>query len=751
MKRIGKYLIAVLILLIPISVFATETTEKLYIDIQIEEDGSLFVREIATLRGNYNGRLRSIEYTNPNLQKFTGKFSDFAGSDIYNASSITDLKVYDIKDKWSINFDSFNQLNRQFDSVSSASSGDYGVYEQKDTSQGVDLKIFNPSSYATAFYIEYRVKDAVVVHQDVAELYWNLLGNSYEENVEDFQVRVHLPGPDDDLRVWLHGPLYGNIERTSNALATVRFQDLEAYKPVSVRLMFDKSLVPNTKKVTQIAARDNILAYEQQEADKANAEREKLFQELVDDAKYYLDRAEEMGSLSDYNRAEKLINSLKESEEKTELMNRLPIVRAKVEIQLEKDVKFQIENVKQEKNHDSLNELQYRISLLQEGPTKENFKNEYLQLKIMVEEHLEKMQTITVGIFIGWILLIGLLIYISYLKHNKKIETGFHQQYYRDFPAEYSPGVLEYLMKKKITTNTFSATILDLIRKKVIKVEESSNSKTNKKNKNYTFLKQDTSIFLSKEEQDLIHFLFVIIGKNGTVTLNELKNYGNSEMKARHFIKEYNEFVSFAKESGKAENFYQKMPIINIIAIIFTIVGAFFMIVLLNKFEMSSWIFAIILLAIVFPIYIGTRKYRTQYGKTQYEMWKAHKNFLLDFGRFQEKELPDIKLWERYLVTATILGCAKEVQKSMQIHLEKMENIANGSDIYYDMSTIYTINHLLDSDFSNNVSASVQQAVSHSRSTIASANSSSSSGGGFGGGSSGGGGFGGGGGGGGRF
>ena len=67
------------------------------------------------------------------------------------------------------------------------------------------------------------------------------------------------------------------------------------------------------------------------------------------------------------------------------------------------------------------------------------------------------------------------------------------------------------------------------------------------------------------------------------------------------------------------------------------------------------------------------------------------------------------------------------------------------------MSTIYTINHLLDSDFSNNVSASVQQAVSHSRSTIASANSSSSSGGGFGGGSSGGGGFGGGGGGGGRF
>lgn len=751
MKRIGKYLIAVLILFTPISVFATETTEKLYIDVQIEEDGSLFVREIATLRGNYNGRLRNIEYANSNLPTFTGKFSDFGGSDIYNASAITDLKVYDIKDKWSINFDSFNHLNKQFDRVSSASTGDYGVYEQKDTSQGVDLKIFNPSSYATAFYIEYRVKDAIVVHQDVAELYWNLLGNSYEENVKDFQARVHLSGQDDDLRVWLHGPLYGNIERTSNSLATVIFQNLEAYKPVSVRLMFDKNLVPNATKVTQVTAKDNILGYEQQEADKANAEREKLFQELVDEARKRLDSAEKYGSLYDYEEAVELINQLKESEEKTELMNRLPSVRAKVEIQLEENVKYQIEKVNQERNHASLEELEYRISLLQEGPTKEKFVEEYQQLKIKVEDYLEKMQTTTIGIFIGWILSIIILIYISYLLFNKKIETGFHQQYYRDFPAEYGPGVLEYLMKKKATINSFSATILDLIRKKVIKVEDTSRTKTNKKNKNYAFFRQDTSIELSKVELKIIYFLFAVIGKNKTVTLNEIKEYGYTHNRAVRFMKEYNEFIGAVEESGKAENFYQKMPITNLIAILLTIIGAICIIILLNKFEMSSWIFVIILLAIAFLIYISTRKYRTKYGKTQYEMWQAHKNFLLDFGRFQEKELPDIKLWERYLVTATVLGCAKEVQKSMQIHLEKMENMANASDIYYDMSTIHMINHLIDSDFSNNVSASVQQGVSYSRSRIAAANSSSSSGGGFGGGSSGGGGFGGGGGGGGRF
>ena len=78
-----KYVILCLLFFcFPMIVFAQDTTEKMYIDIQIQEDGSIFVRELASLKGSYNGRLRDIAYRNVSAPIFTGKESDFGGSSI---------------------------------------------------------------------------------------------------------------------------------------------------------------------------------------------------------------------------------------------------------------------------------------------------------------------------------------------------------------------------------------------------------------------------------------------------------------------------------------------------------------------------------------------------------------------------------------------------------------------------------------------------------------------------------------------
>ena len=59
--------------------------------------------------------------------------------------------------------------------------------------------------------------------------------------------------------------------------------------------------------------------------------------------------------------------------------------------------------------------------------------------------------------------------------------------------------------------------------------------------------------------------------------------------------------------------------------------------------------------------------------------WAINDSYWI-LGRFDEKELPEIALWERYMVSATILGIADKVQKSMKIQIERIEALATTTD-----------------------------------------------------------------------
>lgn len=69
------------------------------------------------------------------------------------------------------------------------------------------------------------------------------------------------------------------------------------------------------------------------------------------------------------------------------------------------------------------------------------------------------------------IVLVAAWIYV-YLKYDKEYKSTFHAQYYREFSDEYNVEVIDYLFHKSITENAMSASILNLIYKKNIKIEE---------------------------------------------------------------------------------------------------------------------------------------------------------------------------------------------------------------------------------------------------------------------------------------
>ena len=612
------------------SFFTGEPTDKFLSEIEILDNGSIKVRELIKMNGEYNGMDRTILARSlyNNTRSYT--INDIKGNnDLYDGDEIINLRVGSISDDGELTFDDFNRSVNYFDEVSYASNGDSKKYTNTYYMGEDYLKIYNPSDLDEIFYIEYTVTDVVVVHEDIAELAWNTLGDGYRENIGDYEVKVVLPNSDSDYRVWLHGPLNGEIERTNNKEALGTFNFLGAYNPVSVRLIFNKDLVPNATKVSGLTAKDEIIDYQTELSDEANKEREKI-----------------------------------------QRQNMILIISSSV-----------------------------------------------------------------------WALIAISLAVGVYLREKKMKKTAFNMEYFRDFPASYGPEVLEYLLDKNVTEKSLSATILNLIYKKVLKVEVIDR----KLKDDYKLVLQEyDEASLTETEKIALNLIINEIGNSKEVVLSTIRKHCSTLSNANNVMDLYNDFIRKSKSLGKSELFFATTPGLVAFSVIFSLLG---LILTFISFALDlSWLgIIIIILMIALIIFVITRKFYTKKGAEHYAKWMAHKKFLEDFSRFNEKELPEVTLWDKYLVYATILDCADKLSKEMEL---KMPNVDTSNTTYVGYNP-YMTHYFITSNIYSSINSGIHTAVASSRSSIAA--SQSSSGGGFGGGSIGGGGSFGGGGGGGRF
>ena len=612
------------------SFFTGEPTDKFLSEIEILDDGSIKVRELIKMNGEYNGMDRTILARSlyNNTRSYT--INDIEGNnDLYDGDEIIELRVGSISDDGELTFDDFNRSVNYFDEVSYASNGDSKKYTNTYYMGEDYLKIYNPSDLDEIFYIEYTVTDVVVVHEDIAELAWNTLGDGYRENIGDYEVKVVLPNSDSDYRVWLHGPLNGEIERTNNKEALGTFNFLGAYNPVSVRLIFNKDLVPNATKVSGLTAKDEIIDYQTELSDEANKEREKI-----------------------------------------QRQNMILIISSSV-----------------------------------------------------------------------WALIAISLAVGVYLREKKMKKTAFNMEYFRDFPASYGPEVLEYLLDKNVTEKSLSATILNLIYKKVLKVEVIDR----KLKDDYKLVLQEyDEASLTETEKIALNLIINEIGNSKEVVLSTIRKHCSTLSNANNVMDLYNDFIRKSKSLGKSELFFATTPGLVAFSVIFSLLG---LILTFISFALDlSWLgIIIIILMIALIIFVITRKFYTKKGAEHYAKWMAHKKFLEDFSRFNEKELPEVTLWDKYLVYATILDCADKLSKEMEL---KMPNVDTSNTTYVGYNP-YMTHYIITTNLYSSINSGIHTAVASSRSSIAA--SQSSSGGGFGGGSIGGGGSFGGGGGGGRF
>lgn len=638
MRKIRLILFSIFIMFLPIFVYA-DGTARYYIEVNVLDTGDAEIKELKLMDGVYKGYKTSIRYKSNGLSKFDGSKSSFEGSDIYNASALTNVKVYDVKFT-TTDFSVINKKNKEFVLVNSAKKGDYGVYTKTKNSEGVDIMSYQPSSYARASLITYTLKDLVVVHNDIAEIAHDFIGTDYAEEINNLIIRINLPSSSKELRIFSHGPLNGNNRIIDDKSVEITYKRLPKNNPVDARVVFDKSLVTKATKKSNADGLNKILEVEKERANYAN--------------------------------------KLRESARKREkMLQTLPII-----------------------------------------------------------------MEILLGI---WLIGLVAIVYKFYNKNDKEYRSEFDGKYFRDFPEEYTPSTVSYLMNKSINNLSFNAGILDLIRKKAITIEEVTIDKKglfkNKQQKDYKLSRNmnfnlDT---LSTSEKKLFNLLIGTVGNGDYVILGDMKEFSKDYDNAKRLISGYDSWRYACESEAETEEFYENTKKEKTNCILYSLIFIPITFLALLCGSNMGRVLLMDLFGILAIIYFSSATKRTKKGNEQYHKWKGLKNFLADFGRLDEKDLPEIKLWERYLVYATMFGLAVKVQNAMKMNLERM-NYSDSIDFTY----LYFDNYY----FSNLMTNAVNSSFSSARGTISThelASSSDSSSGGYGGGSSfGGGGFGGG-------
>lgn len=363
--------------------------------------------------------------------------------------------------------------------------------------------------------------------------------------------------------------------------------------------------------------------------------------------------------------------------------------------------------------------------------------------------------TAIVGL-IGLVFINGIRKNIKALKNNPKIEPEVKLDYYRELPDEIATPLEANFILNKGTfdfSKTISATILDLTLKGYIKVEQID------KTINIEILDKDTSE-LPKDELRVLELL-----KNAEenkrakekneeakklLTMKDVEKY--IEQKPEKIIKVQGEFEKIAKDVSENKAKYDKKIakksetyITKVIGYIFLLIAVVMAVIIGNavtgefvpniiKYALIAGSFTTIVLItnlVLISKLINRFSGFTSKGINEQEQWKAFKKYMEDFSLLDEKEIPHLVIWEKYLIFATAFGIADKVIKQLKIIYPELneQDTLNNLVLFAAMSNSGVLN--------TNFISSLNTSTSHMYSSTYS--SGSGSGGGFSGGGGGGG------------
>jgi uncharacterized membrane protein len=175
-------------------------------------------------------------------------------------------------------------LNDQHTSYRESESQQPGTYEIEKNEYTFHVRwYYRANNQTRTFTLHYLITNVVTVYDDVAELYYKFVGEENEMPVGQVSVVIKLPGQisTSDVKAWAHGPLWGGIRFEQNELL-MDVAPLPARTYWEARVLFPREWVPFAERKKSGDVLPTVLAQEAAWAKKANEEREKARQQLLE-------------------------------------------------------------------------------------------------------------------------------------------------------------------------------------------------------------------------------------------------------------------------------------------------------------------------------------------------------------------------------------------------------------------------------------------------------------------------------------
>lgn len=347
-----------------------------------------------------------------------------------------------------------------------------------------------------------------------------------------------------------------------------------------------------------------------------------------------------------------------------------------------------------------------------------------------------------IGSIIVVVIALAIPIILCALAYKKALKPTFDGKYYRELPEDYGPAIMNKVIhpnNDSTSSRDMLATLLDLVRRKYVEIKPIT--KANKK-KPSDYLLRLVKTDMSELNESEKHFVkkLIFVGTD-EISLKELrKNNSKSSAAKEAAYNAYTQWNKLISEIAIEKELLQPEP--EMADVTKEVLGSFISFLLLalvagfstksgysDIIGVASIVLGMIELIIVMR-YLYDLNARTPKGVEHKAMWKAFKNFLLDFSKLDEHDYKSIAIWEHYLVYATALGVSKQVIKELKIVFPtEFEDSNNMFNTYVTICLLSDNNTF--STFSNSFNSATTTAFS-------SPSSSNGSGGGFSGGAGGG-------------
>lgn len=267
------------------------------------------------------------------------------------------------------------------------------------------------------------------------------------------------------------------------------------------------------------------------------------------------------------------------------------------------------------------------------------------------------------------IILIELIIYImacfirKIINKKIKIEPTFKEKYYRDIP-QIKPALLLYYLNKDnhyYTKNDFYATILDLINRNFFIL----NKNTERSGYKIKVNKEKDLDELNRFEKSIIELLF----SNFNITeveFSDLKKHIEEDKLFQGRVEAWKMLVELEALKSQYSIKNKKVIALKKISAILSIASAaasYFLLVFKGNVSEIVYILIIGILIMSIKIYDIEVTHFSQRVIDEIEKGKALKRYLEDYSLIDEKQFEQIKIWEGFLVYATLFDTAPKVEE----------------------------------------------------------------------------------------